>query len=602
MLQKMVKRTLIITTLFLSCSAMALVCISSYKSKNKGLKSEAPVSIPAPILKSYPKNFFVWPIKGTIDLAGNFGELRTNHFHSGVDIRTGEGKTGIPVYAAGDGYIGRINISAKGYGKSLYIIHPNGYTSVYGHLMSFAPTIGNYIEKEHYKRKAFEIETQPETNLIPVKKGDLIAYSGNTGGSAGPHLHFEIRENETGDALNPLLFGLKLNDNVKPQINSITVYALDNTKRLETGTYRFSQYGRLGGSISNAQLNLAHGSYAFGASWVDHLRKGGFNMGIQYAKLFVNGQLVFEQKIEQIPFADWRLINCHLDHPVLEEKDLKIIKLFVDDGNTLNFYPTAINHGRVNIEDKKIYNIKLVIRDFPGHKDSINFTVKGNKTADANFPPERLFFKENPLYQKQLFYPNIQNEMELKAGNATVKIKIPKSVLYDTVMFRIGSNGKQINGNSVWDIMSSSIPVNDSFSIALKPEFPISNPEKYVIIRLTRGGTKKPEGGIWEDGYIKTKAKMLGQFYYDVDETAPVISGVKVKGRNFSGKVKDDLSGIKEIITTIDDEWILTDYEPKTDFISGKIPNFITTGKHGFKIKVTDTRGNSNEYSQTISL
>lgn len=150
---------------------MALVCISGYHSINTDVKSDTPIKKPAPILKSYPKNFFVWPIKGTIDLAGNFGELRTNHFHSGVDIRTGEGKTGIPVYATGDGYIGRINISAKGYGKALYIIHPNGYTSVYGHLMSFAPTIGNYIEKEHYKRKAFEIETQPEANLIPVKKG-----------------------------------------------------------------------------------------------------------------------------------------------------------------------------------------------------------------------------------------------------------------------------------------------------------------------------------------------------------------------------------------------------------------------------------------------
>ena len=598
----MVKRTLIITTLFLSCSAMALVCISRYKSKNADYKNVREVVKPLPIIKSYPKNFFAWPIKGTIDLAGNFGELRTNHFHSGVDIRTGEGKTGIPVYAAGDGYIGRINISAKGYGKAIYIIHPNGYTSVYGHLMSFAPAITNYIETEHYKRKAFEIETQPESNLIPVKKGDLIAYSGNTGGSAGPHLHFEIRDSETGDALNPLLFGLYLNDNIKPQINSITVYALDNTKRLETGTYRFSQYGRLGVSISNPLLNLSPGTYAFGASWVDHLRKGGFNMGIQYAKLFVNGQLVFEQKIEQIPFADWRLINCYLDHSVLEEKDLKIVKLFVDDGNTLKIYPTAINQGRVIVEDGKHYTIKLIIRDFPGHKDSVNFTVNGNKTEDANILPERIFIKENPLFQKQLFYPDLQNKMEWMAEDAMVKIEIPKGGLYDTIMFRLGPSGKQINGKPVWDIMSSNIPVNDSFSIAFKPEFLISNPEKYLIIRLTRGGAKKPEGGIWEDGYLKTKAKMLGQFYYDIDETAPVISGVKVNGRNFSGKAKDDLSGIKEITTTIDNEWILTDYEPKSDLISGKIPDFITTGKHNFKIKVTDTRGNSKEFVQTIIL
>ncbi len=434
-------------------------------------------------------------------------------------------------------------------------------------------------------------------------------------------MHFEIRDSETGDAINPLLFGLKLIDNVKPLINSITVYGLDNTNRLKTGTYRFSQYPRVGNTITNPELNLSPGAYAFGASWVDYLRAGGFKMGIPFAKLFVNDQLVFEQKIERIPFTDWRLMNCHIDHPVMETKDLKIVKLFIDDGNTLGIYPVVANpslknpwsttqpkiflderRGRIIVEDKKQYSIKLMISDFTGHKDSLLFTVNGKKEVDANIPPEQIIIKENPLHQTQLFYPEKLNAMEMETEEATLKIEIPKGILYDTVLFRLGPSDKRINGNLVWDVMSSSIQVNDSFSITFKPNTQVYDPEKYVIIRLTKSGVKKPEGGIWKDSCIKTKAKMLGQFYYTIDITAPVISGVKVKGRQFSGKVKEELSGINEIITTVDDQWILTDYEPKLNFISGNIPDFIGAGKHNFKITIKDNCGNIKSFTQTITL
>jgi len=288
---------------------------------------------------------------------------------------------------------------------------------------------------------------------------------------------------------------------------------------------------------------------------------------------------------------------------VLELSDLKIVKLFVDDGNTLNFYPNTLNRGRLIIEDKKRYDIKIVIRDFPGHKDSIQFKIIGKKDGITTEIPERIFYRENvPVLEKKLFYPNANNTLEVKTSEAILKIEIPKGVLYDTVLFRIDTWYNNKSGNTIWNVMSSSIPVNDSFLLAFKPLATLDNPNKYVIIRLTKDGKKRPEGGIWKDGYLTTKAKMLGQFYYTKDEIAPTILTVKLNGRQFTAKVKDELSGIKEITTTIDGEWILTDYEPKSDFISGKIPDVITTGKHELIITVGDTRGNYNSYKKTINL
>lgn len=552
------------------------------------------------IEKFYPQDFFSWPIKGEIDLTGNFGEIRTNHFHSGIDIRTNKGQVGVPVYASGDGYIWRINVSTTGYGKAIYISHANGFTTVYGHLMSFAGEIATYTTKQHYEQKKSQFELYPEQNLIKVKRGDLIAYSGNTGGSAGPHLHFEIRDCETSEAINPLLFGLKLNDKAKPYIKAITLFGLNASNRINTGTYRQAHFLRNGKTIAKPHLFVSPGTYAIGADWTDYLHEGGFRMGIPYAELLVNNQKVFTQKIERLAFNDWRMVNCHLDHPMQELEDKRIIKLFRDDGNTLDFYPETISDGRLKIEVDKKYSVKLIIKDFAGHKDSIEFDITGNTEESKDDPKEVIFSKQPENAEQKVFYPNQDNEIELKGEFESLKVIVPKGVLYDTIQFYLAKSNQSINGKTVWEVMNSSIPIHDSFTLVYTPKNAISPPGIYVMVRLSSSGAKKPEPGYWDGKSYIAKAKMLGKFYMDEDIEAPQMTNFKSEGVKFKANVTDNLSGIKEIRAFVDDQWILTEYDPKTNLMSGEIPEEYLKQNDKLRLIITDNCGNKSGFSQTI--
>lgn len=550
----------------------------------------------------YPQDFFAWPIRGEIDLSGNFGEIRTNHFHSGLDIRTNKGQTGIPVYASGDGYIGRINVSPYGYGNALYIVHPNGYTTVYGHLERFVHTIESYVTGIQYQRKEAFLELFPENSVLRIKKGDLIAYSGNTGGSAGPHLHFEIRDSKSSESIDPLLFGLKLKDISAPILEALNLYAFENTKHFETGTYRVAKIYTKNKSNETRNVKVTPGWYGLGAEWKDYLRPGSFRMGVPIARLYLEGELILEHNIKRMPFEDWRQVNCYMDHPVKELKDQRIIKLFRDNGNRLNIYPVSIQEGKFFIQAKRTYSIKVVIEDFPGYKDSAEFVLIGDDNADIGFPPEIVSIPEQPELFSRMFFPSQNNSFQIPVGNDSLRVDLPKGVLYDTINFRLGISKYLHKGHQTWEVMRSSIPVNDSFTITFKPKTPLQDPDKYIFIRLTDTKAERPEITFTKNNTLICKPKLLGNFYIVKDESGPEVKNISVGKNGFSLNVLDKPGGVNKIELALDGNWQLFQYDPKIDLVHGKWPVALKNGDHVLKILVTDRVGNKSEILKTFKL
>src|ERR1043165_6921117 len=281
--------------------------------------------------ENYPKNDFRSPVDTAISLAGNFGEIRPNHFHAGFDIRT-NGREGMPVYAVADGYVSRIKISAYGYGKALYISHPNGYTTVYGHLRELDSDIGLFLKKLQYAKQAFEVDTLLSPGVLPVKKGELIALSGNTGGSQEPHLHFEVRDSKTEMPINPYLFGYRIADTVKPRITQLAVYPMDgqstvNGKHLSkkiAPVYKKGKYTFLKGDTITVSGNIG-----FGIECYDTENRAASRNAVYSIELQSGGKRVFYYEMKQFSFENSRYVNAHIDYASKQKHDTKIKKCFL---------------------------------------------------------------------------------------------------------------------------------------------------------------------------------------------------------------------------------------------------------------------------------
>jgi hypothetical protein len=532
-------------------------------------------------------------------IVGNFGEPRRLHFHTGLDFRTNQ-EEGHKVFAPAEGYISRINVQGGGYGNALYITHPNGYVTVYGHLQRFNSQIMQRLRKEQYAKESFAVDINLKPGEIPVKKGDTIALSGNTGGSGGPHLHFEIRDT-TEQVYNPMLFGYKLKDEMKPVVAYLKFYALGDLKGTTEG-YRTKVLGKNGvyevtGGLVKINTELAGVSVN---TW-DVLNSTEAHIGIYNITVFDGDKMVYEYQMDRISFADKRDVLSHTDYPIfVNESHRTFHKCFVEPGNHCPVYCTLDNSGIINLSDGKPHNIHMEVSDFSGNVSLIKFKLQYDKASTLLKPRE--------LKYSALFDYSKPNEF---TGD-DVKIKMPEGALFDNVYFSYTS-ALSTDPNifsRIHELDNSNTQVFEWFDVSIKTEnIPAGLTGKAIVVYKDGIGATTSRGGKYDNGFITTKAREFGTYYVKLDTVAPRITSVNVTpGKNMRStkklqfKISDNLSGIADFDTYIDDKWVVTDYDAKYALLNHLLDPTLKAGNHTFKIVVTDERGNRAEYSVKFAM
>ncbi|MCZ4224561.1 M23 family metallopeptidase [Pedobacter rhodius] len=540
----------------------------------------------------YPLTYFRQPLDITPPaLAGSFGEIRGNHFHSGVDFRTNQ-REGYPVYAVADGYISRLRVQNSGFGQALYINHPNGFTSVYGHLQRFAPKIAAIVKSLEYEKKSFEIDEFPNENLIPVRKGEVIAWSGNRGSSGGPHLHFEIRDSKTEETINPQFFGIDIPDNIPPVIYSLYAYRLNGKVFNEsTPKQAIAISGANGNYKASAPVSLT-GEVGFGVVTTDrHNGLSGTN-GVYSIQLELDGKMVYTAALERFAFADSKAINAHIDYPTYLNTKRSIQKSFVEPGNPLSIYSNLVNSGRINFNDGEIHQLRYIITDSKGNASTLSFSVHaGSASTTAAVIPSGIIYPYNKV-----------NEF----NTDDLKVVFQKGTLYSDLNFTYKKLPKP-KGNAysaMHQIHNRYTPLHVGFDLWIKAD---NLPEELRNKALIVNANGSSQGGNYDNGYVKATPKNFGIFYISVDTIAPRIAPVNIsEGKNMAGlskiffRLSDNLSGLKSFNGYIDGKWVLMEFDTKTATLWHSFDERTSTGKHTLELVVVDMKENTRKYTVTF--
>ena len=539
--------------------------------------------------KQYPQNYFRYPLDLPPSTAGSFGELRPMHFHSGLDFKTNH-TTGFPVHAVFDGYVSRLRVQFGGFGNAIYITHPNGYTTVYGHIESFSPAMTKLIRDYQYQQQSFEVDLKLQPYQLAVCKDEVIALSGNAGASEGPHLHFEIRDSETEETINAQLFGLTIPDKVPPSLYAIGIYHLDGNPFSEKTPRQF--LGVTGGNgnyhlTQPGTLNLS-GSIGFGITANDMNSTSPNHNGIYSIELKLDGKTVYTFAVERFAFDQTHAINAYIDYPEFLKTHRWMQKCFILPGSRISLYPQSVNRGIINFTDDAVHQVEYVVKDVAGNTSTLSFNVKSSsvKNLNAVLKPKGTLFKYNQM-----------NEF----SNNKVKVVVMPGNLYDDVDFVYSSSPKRPGTYSaVHSILNRFTPVHDSYDLWIKPDSTIGKYADKAVIVSTTGIC---EGGVYQDGYVKAQAHIFGDFFIRVDTVAPVIVPINISNgvnlaaaKKISVRMSDNLSGIKTYNGKIDGHWVLMEWDYKTKVLSYTFNNDIAPGKHIFELTVSDSKNNARQF------
>lgn len=546
------------------------------------------------ILRSqdHPKDYFAPPLKVKAVLSGTFGELRSNHFHSGIDIKT-LGREGLGVYAAAEGYVSRIKISPYGFGKAVYLRHPNGYTTVYAHLQKLHPKLEAYVRNQQLSLKKSAVDLFPNAAQFSFEKGEQIAWSGNSGGSGGPHLHYEIRNSRNEHILNPLHFGLEIPDQRYPELANLMIYELNEDFNYQSQAYTLNKPSAGQYSLNGSARIKAHGKVGLGIYAIDRLDGASNRNGVYEIKVFLAEEQIYHFRMDEFAFSETRFINCHIDFERKKRTRQTLHKLWLEPGNKLSVYPLVKDQGLISYPTDTVLPVKIEVCDFAGNTSRLNFELEYHPTPVVIAHESEQEFKVN--WQETV---NLNTER--------FKVSFPAKAFYRNHRLSIEEKPSHNYLSPILSLGDEAIPVHRYFKLSLSTrEVPANLPlSKVCVVSVDeKGRTLDYEGGQQEGNFITCRTRQLGFFALSIDTLAPSVRALNFnEGAIISSpialtfKVDDDLSGVEGYDLCINEQWQPLYYDAKNDKLILEYQDWLKqSGTYRLKLKVADDRGNTRE-------
>ncbi len=531
--------------------------------------------------KKYPRGSFASPVKIPLSLAGNFGECRPNHFHSGLDVRTNKVEN-IPIYAIGDGYVSRVKIEAGGFGNAIYITHANGFVSLYAHLNLFWPGLENHIRFNQYQQKSWKIDMTFLPHEFPVRKGQFIAFSGNTGSSQAPHLHMEIRDAKTDKPLNGLLF-YNMPDSKAPLLKKLAVYdanrsIYDQVPKQFVCTKKGTSYVTATDTIIINSTNTAFGIVA------DDPMEGALGvLGVYEVNMYVDGNAYFGWQLDNIGYEETRYMNAQADFRVKKNGGPWIQLCYQQVGDQLNIYKKFnTQNGRVNLADGKAHAIKMIVKDVAGNASELKYWVRSNVSST--------YVRNYVLKANQVN----------KYDDGNIAFTMPKEMLYDDVPFSGAVKPCANPYSQLYQVHFSDVPLHTYFDVKLKPKttIPASLAGKVAVVRYPYGKDtdKKGKSAKLEGAWVVANVRDFGTYEIVIDQTVPSLTcNITNNGKLSTNKIvctsKDETTSVEKFIGKIDGQWVR--FVQKGNSFTYEVDEHCKAGKHQLEINSIDENGNT---------
>ena len=535
----------------------------------------------------YSQNSGDYPLDIPIILSGTFAELRPNHFHAGIDIKT-KGTEGFNVYSIGDGYISRIQITHGGYGKALYIKHDNGQSSVYAHLKKYSPKIEKIVKEIQYSNESYTFRVYPKENEIRISEKELIGYSGNTGRSYGPHLHYELRDDKD-RPINPLEYkNYTISDTIPPVVLGLHYKEIpQNSISGSNSSFKNLKITKISNNLFISDTLNTSGLIGFGVNSYDRMNNTWNKMGLSDIKANLDGEEVFDMNLNSFSYDEWRHINTFIDYASYKNKKIRIQKLYIEDYNPLNMYNRSLGNGVINIKNQdKVYLYSIRLFDYNKNYTEILVPILWK---------EKTNYRTNGLKSDNIYSINKDSVYNLLFASSSVKLS--DNTFYADKEIEI------IERDNILSIDEDSIPVLKEITIKFNTDrYNDSLVNKTYIAKLEKDDKSSFVSNNLKNGKLTADIKLLGDYMIKVDSIPPTVNLIDVENNQWISnkdklqiKISDKNSGISSYRGTLNDKWILLEYNPMKGILTYDFDDNINNSeaKNILKVNVTDNVGNA---------